>query len=217
LKIYTSVPGGEKTEKVREYKLGIMIPTSPNWLPSRSLGEFDCALDNGAFRCFERGFPFMERRFLDTLDACYTSGISLDFIVAPDIVGGGVESLDFSMEWANGRLRGCKSLALAVQDGMMQSDISTDVLDLFSHIFIGGTPGWKWRTAGGWCKFAHDNHKLCHIGQCGTLPNLTLAREHGVDSVDSSSFVRNDSWHILDVFLGRKTLFDVGEPQKEGK
>lgn len=143
----------------------------------------------------------MPQVFEDTLSECYRVGLSLDFIVTPDIVAGGEMSLGVSTEWAAGRLQGCKNLALAVQDGISPHDINSYYRLMFSTIFVGGTEDWKWKTAKRWVDFAHEFDMKCHIGRCGTLKNLEAAKRMGADSVDSTSFARNDSWHIIEEFL----------------
>ena len=202
MRIYTGIAGGEKLERVKDYGLGIMISSSPGRKPNQDLRPFSCALDNGAFACFRKGYPFMERCFLDTLDAAYVAGLTLDFIVTPDIVCGGERSLAFSMEWATGRLAGTPNLALVVQDGMTPELVDSYVLGHFTRLFVGGSVEWKWKRADQWIKYAHVHNKQCHIGQAGTLLYLRAAEHMGADSVDSTSFVQNDSWHILDEYKG---------------
>ena len=64
---------------------------------------------------------------------------------------------------------------------------------------------WKWKTAAQWVKLAHEKGMKCHIGRCGTLDKLIYADEIGADSVDSTSFVRNESWVIIDEYRKIKT------------
>ena len=208
--IYTGNSAGKKLIKVEELGLGIMIASSPVLFPNKEIKKFPCALDNGAFQCYRRGFPFMPEIFYNILGKCYRYGITLDFIVCPDIVTGGVDSLKYSMKWAEGELETAQNLALAVQDGMEPFHIQKYMLDRFTHIFIGGSKEWKWSTAEKWVKFAHDKGKKCHIGRCGTLENLKKAYLYGADSVDSTNFVRNESWHIVEEFNRWKEtlLFD---------
>jgi hypothetical protein len=217
MKIYTGYPGGEaKKEKVRKYGLGVMISSCPTKWPGKDLKEFDCALDNGAFACFSKGYPFMEKVFLEALDRCYKHGLKLDFIVCPDIVCGGKDSLKFSLKWADGRLATCPRLALVVQDGMEVKDLDCSVMERFSHIFVGGSVAWKWKTAHGWKLHASAYGMKCHIGQCGQLKYLNKAKNLSIDSVDSTSFVVNDSWHILDEFDEKDTLFErAAERERE--
>jgi hypothetical protein len=207
VKIYTGTCGGEKLEKVKEFDMGIMVYPSRTRRPCENLGKVSCALDNGAFRCWQRGYPFMEEFFWQTIRDCYDKKIDLDFIVCPDIVTGGKRSLDFSIEYANSKLRTSQNLALAVQDGVKPSDIDKFCLSNFSHIFIGGSVEWKWETAEQWVDYAHGKEMKCHIGRCGTLDRLRYARGIGADSVDSTSIARNDSWRIIEALNDNKTLF----------
>jgi len=209
MKIYTGMTGGDKHERVLKLRLGYMISSSPHRNPTKNLGETYCALDNGAFPAFAKGYPFQADVFRETIKKCYKHNIKLDFIVCPDIVQGGLASLQFSMKWAQSELLGTPNLALVVQDGMSTKDVAINYhLKLFTYIFIGGSVEWKWETAETWTKFARDNNKKIHIGQCGQLKYLEYARELGVDSVDSASIVINNSFEIIERFIGNeKNLF----------
>lgn len=198
--IYTGNAFGRKFQKVKDNEMGIMISSSPITKPSKEFRDVPCALDNGAFPAHKKGYPFMEKVFLNTMDECYRLGIKLDFIVCPDIVGGGEKSLDFSCEWAMGRLKTAPNLAIVVQDGMIAPMIDEHVLSLFTHLFVGGSPDWKWRTIPGWASLCHSYKIPCHVGQCGTLQKLQLCKKLGVTSVDSTNFARNESWSVISQF-----------------
>ena len=211
--IYTGNSDGKKLEKVVELDLGIMISSSANKAPSKSYNRVPCALDNGAFSCWQRGFPFMENVFLDTLQKAHKNGLRLGFIVCPDIVAGGLRSLKFSLKWLE-RFESASNMAIAVQDGMSPRDL--DKIDLLgsypniSFLFVGGTVDWKWETAESWINYAHDNGKGCHIGRCGTLDKLQAAYLLGADSVDSTNFARNESWSTIEAFYEWKE--SIGNP-----
>ena len=184
-----------------------MMSTSSSVHTNKGYREFPCALDNGAFGCWRRGFPFMSDNFRKQISAAHKSGVTLDFITCPDIVAGGERSLQFSMDWATGELRSAPRLALVVQDGMGEHMVSYQHPEQwFSHIFVGGTKAWKWRTAEAWVKYAHGKGMKCHIGQCGRLEYLREAKRIGADSVDSTSFAVNDSWHIVEEFYQGPSL-----------
>ena len=209
MKIYTSNAHGGHLAEVKRLGLGIMLASSPHWQPDKSHKDVSCALDNGAFQCWRKGYPFSVQApiFRECLQRAFLVGIRLDFVVCPDIVAGGLASLEFSMGWARGELRGAPRLALAVQDGMRPQDlVNADAISYFSHIFVGGTPKWKWATAEQWVHWAHDHGMQCHIGQCGRLHFLRRAAAIGADSVDSASIVRNNSWHIVEEFLNPTQL-----------
>jgi hypothetical protein len=213
MKIYTGIVGGDKLKKATELGLGIMISSTPTRKPNKDIKHLSCALDNGAWACYAKGYPFMEKVFLDAIDASYKAGIKLDFIVTPDIVCGGKKSLDFSMQWTK-RLAGCKNLALVVQDGMEPKDLNNHVMSHFTHIFVGGSVGWKWKTAQQWRDHSWSYGKKCHIGGCGRYEKLEKASMMCVDSVDSTSFAVNGSWEIIERFKDMGTLFS-GKHRKE--
>ena len=200
--IYTGQTTSTKLDRIKQLGLGVMISSNPNTSPSKDLASNDihCALDNGAFTCYRKGYPFQEDVFIDTLKKCYKLNIKLDFIVCPDIIAGGKESLLFSIEWAK-RLRTTPNLALVLQDGMEEIDLDRHRLRYFSYLFIGGTVDWKWQTAEQWVNFARRNNKKIHIGQSGKLEFLRRAEGLRVDSVDSTSFTVNNSFHIVEEFI----------------
>jgi len=108
-----------------------------------------------------------------------------DFVVVPDIVGGGSSSLARSMdllEWVPPEL---PVRYLVVQEAMALGQVA-EALPRFGGIFIGGgSMEWKLGTAPVWIALAHAYGLPCHIGRIGTLPRLELARRLGADSVDS--------------------------------
>jgi len=202
--IYAGNPDGDRISTCSRLGLGVMIATSSSSRINKEWSRLKCALDNGAFRCWQRGYPFMEKSFLSQLEACYKTGVDLDFITCPDIVTGGVDSLYFSLEWATGVLLSAPRIALVVQDGMSQRDVVSVVkfykLRNISHIFVGGSEEWKWNTAQTWREVASSLGVLLHIGRCGTVKKLRMAEEIGADSVDSTTFARNDAFDIVEKF-----------------
>jgi hypothetical protein len=74
---------------------------------------------------------------------------------------------------------------------------------LFTWLFLGGGPNVKWHGGKAWVDLAREHQLMVHIGQAGRVEYLRAAHALGVDSVDSSSFARNDSWSIVDEFRNR--------------
>lgn len=121
-----------------------------------------------------------------------------DFIVLPDLVGRGVDSLRFSESFLgdddNAPMGGHPvgvPLYLAVQDGLEDATgiamVFETVLRLrLGGIFVGGTLKWKIATAAQWVRCAHRLGRPVHIGRVGTEPRLRWAERIGADSVDSS-------------------------------
>lgn len=139
--------------------------------------------DNGAFRAWSRREPFDEHAFERDVARIRREGLTPDFVVAPDVVGGGLTSLAFSLSWVD-RLAGLR-VYLAVQDGMEPEHVAPHI-GRFDGVFVGGTLEWKLRTGVSWVDFAHAHGKPCHVGRVGTASRVEWARAIGVDSIDSS-------------------------------
>lgn len=157
------------------------------------------ALDNGAFSCYRRGVPFDEGAFLDTL-AWHRERPhpAPDFLVVPDIVAGGAESLAFSLAWLDRLPRGWTRLYLAVQDGMEREEVEA-VLDRFDGIFVGGTRDWKRATAADWVALAHAHGLPCHVARVYQGHDVQWALSIGADSIDSTGWARRDAFHHLGI------------------
>jgi hypothetical protein len=141
-------------------------------------------LDNGAWSAFVAKEPFDEAAFLKA----YALAPGADFVVLPDIVAGGLRSLDFSLDWRDRLERVCLQL-LAVQDGMETGDVRQFVgPDL--GIFVGGTTEWKEATMAGWGKLGRECGAYMHVGRVNTIRRFNLCRAVGADSVDGSSASR---------------------------
>lgn len=138
--------------------------------------------DNGAWVAYVRGEDFPADTFLRRLEIAQAAGRPL-LAVCPDIVGGGLRSMDFSLQWLD-RLPQDWPWYLAVQDGTGVDDAAF-LTDRFSGIFLGGTTAYK-STARAWATFAHGNGLRFHYGRAGTPAKLLHALEVGADSLDSA-------------------------------
>jgi hypothetical protein len=139
-------------------------------------------LDNTAFKAWKAGRPLDAEAFRVALDACKVDPPA--FVVVPDRVAGGVESLRLSLSWVDE----CKAAGpayLVVQDGMHLRQVAR-VLHRFDGVFVGGTLGWKLKTSEAWVRLAHAQGKPCHIGRVGTPKRVRWAQRIGADSIDSS-------------------------------
>lgn len=151
---------------------------------------FRYALDNGAWTSFQRGEPFDEIAFER---AVALLGAGADWIVLPDIVMGGVESLEFSRTWL-ARLRNRRSLSsakfmLAVQNGSTPGHIR-DLIDPRVGIFVGGDTDWKLATMAEWARLARAQGALCHVGRVNSARRIRLCAAAGVHSFDGSGVSR---------------------------
>jgi hypothetical protein len=142
-------------------------------------------LDNGAFVDWRAGREFDAATFARDLARVGAAPAPPDFIVAPDLVGRGVESLALSRFW-HGAVALVGPVYLAVQDGMTEEDVEAE-LDArrWAGIFVGGTLPWKIRTGEAWCALARRRAIGCHIGRVGTADRIAWARRIGATSIDS--------------------------------
>lgn len=159
------------------------------------------ALDNGAFAAWRKGQPFPEEGFLKLL-ARPTPDNPPDFVVCPDKVAGGLDSLRFSQIW-RGRVSALgydwMPWYLAVQDGMDGASVVDELATgRWAGLFIGGTMRWKYATAEDWVRIAHKRGLKVHIGRTPQVDDLVWAERIGADSCDSTSWARNDRHFVLD-------------------
>lgn len=141
--------------------------------------------DNGAFGGFLRGTGFPEDDFRRRLETAQDGPGDPHLAVAPDIVAGGLQSLDFSLKWRTSELRAIDwPWYLAVQDGMTPADVRPH-LHLFSGIFLGGTDRFK-ATAYRWRTLAHAHQMKFHYARASTPGKLLSAFKIGADSCDSA-------------------------------
>lgn len=157
------------------YKFGEMTVREEN--PPRRL---PWAFDNGAYKDFTAERPFQEQKYLKALG----KGVeTADFVAVPDIVTGGLTSLEYSLSWVP-RLKGLP-LYLVVQDGMEPKDVLPHTQH-FRGFFVGGSLPWKLATSKAWIDTAHSLGLKCHVGRVGTGPRVRIMRKLGADSIDSA-------------------------------
>lgn len=136
-------------------------------------------LDNGAWSAHTTGIPWDEEAFVEGV---VRFGAGADWVVAPDVVGGGHASLDLSVSWLPWMLRRCRRVLVAVQDGVVPEDVRS-LRHARVGVAIGGSTEWKEaqladrRWAGcGWL----------HVLRANTSRRIQAARLAGADSFDGS-------------------------------
>lgn len=166
-------------------------------IPRRT--EHGVIADNGAFICHQQGREFDAPAF-----EVFLRVISRDwpvqprFIVVPDIVGGGIQSLRFSASWV-ARMDTMLDVPdcpryLAVQDGMTVEDVLAELWQ-YDGLFVGGLAKWKLLTGKTWVDLAHANGRPCHIGRVGTANRILWARSTDCDSADSAIPIMSEENH----------------------
>jgi hypothetical protein len=148
---------------------------------------FPYALDNGAWTDFRTGRDFDDEKFKTLVDRL---GRQADWIVAPDIVAGGLNSLRLSLCWLAPLLVRTRMVLIPVQDGMEPGALLNIVMPKRVGIFLGGSTEWKLARMVEWGQWCAARGIYYHVGRVNTLKRFRLAHIAGADSVDGSSVSR---------------------------
>jgi hypothetical protein len=146
---------------------------------------FRYAIDNGAWTAFTKGEPFDFAAFEQVVRLL---GSGADWIVAPDIVQGGLESLEVSKSWLP-RLVPIAPVLIAVQDGMTPGDV-WPLLNSRIGLFVGGSTEWKLRTLPEWGELARQMRCHFHVGRVNTVNRIYKCIAAGAHSFDGSSVAK---------------------------
>lgn len=184
MKGYASNTGTRRNiAALREANWGILL--TPEKMTLREGVSHAC--DNGAWGAHQQGTVFQAAPFERLVER---HGQTADFVVVPDIVAGGMQSLDFSLSWLP-RLAGLPKLLLPVQDGMDVQTVSAVLHDAPSlGIFLGGSTEWKLRTMLQWGNLAATLDRHYHVGRVDSARRIRLAAEAGAQSFDGTSASR---------------------------
>lgn len=184
---YASRTGTRRNlDALRKAGWGLLVSRAGVW---RTEGFTRICGDNGAWADYQAGRPFdgnAYERFLDWLAA---QTVVADWLVLPDIVAGGMASLDLSMRYANRCLSVSPLALIAVQNGMEPEDIAPLVGPTIG-VFLGGTTEWKLARMLEWGRFCADRSIYYHVARVNTIKRMSLAIAAGAASVDGSSATR---------------------------
>ena len=169
---------------MRTHGWGLLVVASGK---HRDEGHPLIAVDSGAWAYAQRGEPFDEGRYMAAVAAF---GARASFVVLPDIVEGGRDSLDLSLRWLEVTLRVCPRVLIAVQDGLTVSDLE-GVLGPRVGVFVGGSTAWKEATMRQWGETARARGAYLHVGRVNTLRRLDLCADAGADSFDGTCLLHD--------------------------
>ena len=196
--IYTGTSWSEEIQK-QCADIGVGMMSSPVDIvhPDKIISNVSVSCDNGAFRNFRDGTKFNEENFYAWLNSINRK---IDFVSLPDIVCGGIKSYELSKRHV-GNISHKKYFV--VQDGMT-FDFVYPVLSECDGCFIGGSTvigkqdGWKWKIAPHFVERCHEIGLPVHMGRCpGNIRGMFAAQNLGIDSMDSSTLMRNQRlWRI---------------------
>lgn len=148
-------------------------------------------VDNGAWGAFKAGGQFDGARFWRVLQRwgrVWQSSQAPDFVVVPDIVAGGLDSLALSLRWLP-YVRQYGHPMIAVQDGISVEDVEEHI-GPGCGIFLGGSTAWKWATMPAWAAVAKVYRARIHVGRVNSTRGIMACRAHGIDSADGTSASR---------------------------
>jgi hypothetical protein len=143
------------------------------------------ALDNGAWSAFQQGRPIDLDAFERAVECV---GPAADWTVAPDIVAGGLRSLDLTEPWLH-TLRHLRLVLIAVQDGMVPRDIQP-LIRPGVDVFLGGSTEWKLATMQQWGEWAATLGVYFHVARVNSVRRIRMAHRAGAHSIDGSSVSR---------------------------
>ena len=206
LKLYTYTGTRRVIDQTQKYYVGILMVEG--WKNPDKWPYY--AIDNGAYSAYVNKKEWDPIPFLRTISRARNYDRKPDFVVCPDIVAGGSDSLTHSVNWLRVLPRELPYY-LAVQDGMELPEVA-DVIRShgFSGIFVGGTAEWKVKTAESWCILAKELGVRCHIGRIGPGKKILWAERIGADSVDSTTWVqREKAWDHVKYARNQQNLDDT--------
>lgn len=178
---YASRTGGPNLEALRAR--GWRLVVSPTGVQSTE--GFRYGLDNGAWTAYQQHTQWDADRFHR---AALRFGTTADWIVAPDIVAGGIASLRLSLSWLS-RLDFCQCMLIAVQDGIEPADVRP-YLGCGVGLFVGGTTRWKESSLSRWGNLAATTGCYLHVGRVNTMRRISICAQVQAHSFDGSSASR---------------------------
>lgn len=184
-----SSPTGTLYNAALMKKHGWRLICAPKTHPNRfaACRGMPFALDNGAWSAHQAGadFDFDAFRVLAN-----QYGSRADFLIAPDIVGGGEESLRLTKSWLSFCLQASRLVLIAVQDGHTIEQVMP-LLSSRVGVAIGGSTDWKVQALARrtWAPVAEKGFYL-HCLRVNTKRRIELAATSMCHSFDGSSPAR---------------------------
>lgn len=173
--------------------------------------QFRIVGDNGAWSDHQNGTEFDGETFERFLEWIVSQPIVPEWIVLPDIVAGGLASLELSLRWSNRCLSVCPLVLIAVQDGMTAADISPFVGPSVG-VFLGGSTEWKISTMAAWGTFCRPLGIYYHVARVNSVKRMAMAVAAGADSIDGTSCTRFAVTTMKLTYASRQT--DLWTPER---
>ena len=151
------------------------------------------AMDNGIYSAwFKSGYSvhkeeqrkhWDEQAFRDMLEWSTHLDTRPEWVVVPDVPANPDETILEFRRWRGVIEDYGYTPAIAVQDGMVPSDVPRDVI-----CFMGGTDDFKWPMLKRFC----EEIETVHVGRVNSYHRLWQCHDAGATSVDGTGFFRGD-------------------------
>lgn len=168
---------------LRAHGWGLLVSRAGVW---RTEGFDRICGDNGAWADFQAGRTFDEDSYDRFLDWLAAQPVTADWLVLPDIVAGGLKSLELSLRYLNRCLSVAPLVLIAVQNGMTTDDLAM-IVGPKVGIFLGGSTDWKIERMAEWGKFCAERGVHYHVARVNSAKRMFMAIASGALSVDGSS------------------------------
>lgn len=184
---YASRTGTRRNlDALRRHGWGLLVSRAGVW---RTEGFERVCGDNGAWADFQAGRAFDEDAYDRFLDWLAAQSVTADWLVLPDIVAGGLPSLELSCRFLNRCLSVAPMVLIAVQDGM-EGDHLAPLVGPQVGVFLGGSTEWKIARMAYWGRFCAARGIYYHVARVNSIARMSLAASCGADSIDGSSASR---------------------------
>ena len=153
---------------------------------------FAYGIDNGAWTAHQNGEDWDSVNYRGKFERLVsTHGARADWIVLPDIVCGGLASLERSLMWLETLRQALPEamLLIPVQNGMETFDVEP-WLDAHTGVFVGGDTRWKEQTMHVWGQLCGRASTHLHVGRVNTRRRIKLCAMAGAASFDGTSASR---------------------------
>jgi len=183
---YASRTGTRRNlDALRRHGWGLLVSRAGVW---RTEGFERIVGDNGAWSDFRAGRSFDESAYDRFLDWIAGERVP-DWLVLPDIVAGGLGSLELSMRYMNRCLSVAPLVLIAVQDGMEPDDLAP-LVGRSVGIFLGGSTEWKLARMRDWGAFCAERGVHYHVARVNSQKRIAAAGAAGAASIDGSNASR---------------------------
>lgn len=204
MRIYHGQPSPKQLEKCRS--TAPSVDHGEEWCEPTRYPDHDepYILDNGAYMAAKNGEQWSKEQWYQLLTATHDMEREPDFVVLPDVYNDAERTRKRHMRFVEVvRSHGYDYYSVC-QPGLEPKEQVHFAESIgASGIFLGGREQWKRTHARTFRDLAHAHGLQIHVGQPG---NLQWARRIGIDSVDTTSIVRNGAYGRLSALENQTTL-----------